>query len=435
MFRVTFAASAAWVLLSLCHQALAAEDHTFEKYVTDFGKVYETEEETQNRKAIFESNLQEIEQHNAGIKKGHFLIPNEWTDRRIPEEIPLGLQKKRQGVSALDFLKGDKSPEVEKFYQNWLDTIVPVSDLPKEVDWRAHDPKVTTGVKNQGFCGSCWAVASTAVLESHVALQTGKLFTLSAQELVSCVEDPQQCGGTGGCQGAIYELAFEYAMEHGMVTEADFPYKAKNGKCTLKNSTSTDGTFDGLLRGAPARTDTAPTESGYIDGAVATIDGYINFPTNNYTALMNAVATLGPIGVTVAASAWSFYGGGVFHVPNHNSHSATDVNHAVVLEGYGVDQGSQEPFWLVRNSWGANWGEKGYIRLKRVDPSTVPDFDKDDCGMDKTPADGSACTKDKDGDDIVPQPVKVCGTTAILFDTFVPVGGRLLPSNVSSTEI
>lgn len=423
MFRVP-----SWVLLlSLCRAASAAtEDYTFETYVKEFGKVYESLAETETRRAIFESNLYEIQQRSAVNRKGHFLAVNEWTDRRVPDEMPLGLQKKRHGFSDLGYLKGKKTPEVEEFYHNWMATTVPVSELPKEVDWRTHDPKVTTAVKNQGFCGSCWAFASTAVLESNIALQTGKLFTLSPQELVSCVEDPEHCGGSGGCDGAIYELAFDYAKNHGMVTEDDFPYKSKTGgsvKCSLKNET--DGGLS--LRGASG-------ESGYLEGAVATIDGYINFPTNNYTALMNAVATLGPIGVTVAATPWSFYGGGVFTHKDHHSHAATDVNHAVVLEGYGVDQESQEPFWLVRNSWGANWGEGGYIRLKRVDPSTVEDFDEEDCGTDYNPADGAACTKDKDGNDIVPDPVKVCGTTAILYDTFVPVGGRLLSNSVSAME-
>jgi cathepsin L len=278
-------------------------------------------------------------------------------------------------------------------------------------------------------------VASTAVLESHIALQTGKLYTLSPQELVSCVQNPEHCGGGGGCTGATYELAFDYVQEYGMVTEAEFPYQSNKGanvKCSLVNDTAAVASLL-LLRGSTS-TITAEKED-YIEGAVASIQGYINFPNNNYTALMNAVATLGPIGVTVAASSWAFYGGGIFEPKSHNSSAATGVDHAVVLEGYGVDQETQEPYWLVRNSWGTMWGEGGYIRLKRVDPSTLDDFDKDDCGMDLDPADGAACTKDKNGHDIVPKPVKVCGTSAILYDTFVPVGGHLISKKTSSVAM
>ena len=82
---------------------------------------------------------------------------------------------------------------------------------------------VVTPVKDQGYCGSCWTFAATECLESHVAISTGTLFTLSEQQFVSCVENPDQCGGTGGCSGATMELAFEYAMENGLFTEWTYP--------------------------------------------------------------------------------------------------------------------------------------------------------------------------------------------------------------------
>ena len=453
----------------------------FDDYVEQFAKIYSSPQERQARQLIFQENLQTIREHktmNAGA--GYTLGINEWTDRRLPDELPLGLKKKRSVDESLLFSKQvsrrntflylipelvvlcaiqnrkkllafflylnvnlaiviarfHQSSAATEFYQEWLEhKVVPVADLPAEVDWRTHQPPVVTPVKQQGMCGSCWAVASAAVLESHIAIRTGQLYALSPQELVSCVENPEHCGGAGGCTGATYELAFDYVTEHGMVLESEFPYKSGNGKdikCSLLNATQAveNSNFDNLLRGSQHDT-VVGVQGGFIDGAVATINGYMNFPTNNYTLLMNAVATLGPIGVTVAANAWGLYTGGVFSLKSHNSTDATDVNHAVVLEGYGIDQESQEPYWLVRNSWGAAWGEGGYIRLARVDPSTLPDFDKDDCGMDTKTSDGAGCTKDKDGNDIVPKPVKVCGTSAILYDTFVPIGGRLLSASVA----
>lgn len=434
--------------------------NAFDDYAKTFGKIYRSPQEREDRREIFNANLQMILEHNidqqqqhqqkeqATVAGGYQLGINEWTDRKIPEELPLGLKKKAAtAATAAGLLTQNKvsssssSAEVEEIYQEWLETsVVPVSELPKEKDWRTHHPKITTDVKQQGMCGSCWAVAATAVLESHIALRTnGTLLTLSPQELVSCVQNPEHCGGAGGCDGATYELAFDYVVQHGMVPETEFPYKSGKGAtvaCSL-NSTSLQEEKDGLgllLRGG-SNSNTASSvgvnEYDFIDGAVASIQGYINFPTNNYTVLMNAVATLGPIGVTVAANSWALYSRGVFSVKNHNSSGATDVNHAVVLEGYGIDQESQEPYWLVRNSWGSMWGEGGYIRLKRVDPSTLSNFDQDDCGIDITPSDGAGCTKDKDGNDIVPQPMKVCGTSAILYDTFIPIGGKLLPGRRS----
>jgi hypothetical protein len=137
---------------------------------------------------------------------------------------------------------------------------------------------------------------------------------------------------------------------------------------------------------------------------------------------MYAVATLSPIVVNVAACGWGLYKGGIFdddNLPNR------DINHAVVLEGYGKDEETGQLYWIVRNSWGPQWGENGRIRLKRVDPSTLDD-PFSDCKTDTHPADGIACTKDNSGKPITPEQVQVCGTSGILYDGVVPVGGHLL---------
>jgi cathepsin L len=138
--------------------------------------------------------------------------------------------------------------------------------------------------------------------------------------------------------------------------------------------------------------------------------------------MMYAVATMGPIVVNVAATGWGFYDEGIF---DDDKSSERNINHAVVLEGYGTDEKTGQDYWIIRNSWSPLWGENGRIRLKRVDPATLDDPDKD-CKMDNKPADGIACTKDDDGKDIVPPRVKVCGTSAVLFDGVVPLGGHLL---------
>lgn len=101
------------------------------------------------------------------------------------------------------------------------------------------------------------------------------------------------------------------------------------------------------------------------------------------------------------------------------------LDHLVVLEGYGTDETTGEDYWLVRNSWGPLWGEQGYVRLKRVDPSTLDDPDSD-CGLDTTPADGVACTKDEKGNDVIPPPEKICGNSGILYDATIPLGGYII---------
>ena len=298
--------------------------------------------------------------------------------------------------------------------------------LPDAVDWRTKGHNIVTPVKNQGGCGSCWAFAATAALESHIAIQTGKSMILSVQELVSCVPNPHNCGGEGGCTGSTAELAYDYVSQNGMVDEWQFSYQSFHGaevNCTLVPSVS-DHDHDqhqhhhkenpALLRGSSSMHE--------FQGAVASIAGFSNLPSNRYHTLLNAVALLGPVVINVAASHWGTYGQGIF---DDDQYETRDVDHAVVLEGYGTDQETGQDYWLVRNSWGPNWGEDGYIRLKRVDPETLDDPETD-CKMDVTPSDGIACTKDDDGSDITPPSVKVCGTSGVLFDGVVPIGGHLV---------
>eukprot|EP00980_Cylindrotheca_fusiformis_P012522 scaffold3076_cov115-Cylindrotheca_fusiformis.AAC.1 len=326
---------------------------------------------------------------------------NQFTDM-TDEELPLGYDKSSRPAwktkSTTSPTAGDVEINISPLIQN----------LPSSVDWRSSG-RVTTAVKNQGGCASCWAFSSAAALESHIAIKTGKLFSLSVQELVSCVPNPEECGGEGGCTGSTAELAYDFVAKHGMVDEWAFGYQSYDGatpNCTIMETT------DRLRR----------RKSSKIKGAVASISGFSNIPSNNYTSMLMAVATLGPVVVYVAAADWAFYRGGVF---DDKKKWHRNLNHAVVLEGYGTDQESGQDYWLIRNSWGPMWGEDGYIRLKRVDPSTLED-PSSDCKMDVRPADGVACSKDDSGHDIKPERVSVCGTAGILFDGVVPVGGRLI---------
>jgi cathepsin L len=142
---------------------------------------------------------------------------------------------------------------------------------------------------------------------------------------------------------------------------------------------------------------------------VATIDGYVTLPFNNYTALMNAIATVGPIAVSVDASAWSPYESGIFDNCNQDQ---PDIDHAVVLVGYGEESNGSK-YWIIRNSWSPTWGEKGYIRIARTDNEETR------CGMDTTPQDGTACEGET-------QAVKVCGTCGVLFDSAYPLKPSLV---------
>jgi len=378
----------------------ASNEYSFEQYVKEFDKEYSSDEEYKQREGIFLQNLASILDHNSNRDSSqHYMDINHFADK-LDNELPLGYDK-----SSHPAWSAATSVERRTLAFDTED----VKKLPESVDWRTNG-RVTTAVKNQLHCGSCWAFATTACMESHVAIQTGKLFTLSVQELVSCMPNPNQCGGTGGCAGATTELGYDFIAKHGMVDEWTFGYQSGHGEqvnCTIMGNDSSK-----YLRGEV---------STKIKGSVASVVGFSNLPTNHYDSLLTAVATMGPVAISVAATGWGMYKGGIY---DDSSSEHRDINHAVVLEGYGTDEETGQDYWLVRNSWGPMWGEDGYIRLKRTDPSTLEDA-ASDCKMDVTPTDGIACTKDDSGNDIVPKAVSVCGTSGILFDTVVPIGAHL----------
>eukprot|EP00808_Paulinella_micropora_P028504 g1405.t1 len=261
--------------------------------------------------------------------------------------------------------------------------------LPDTVDYRQANPAVLSPVKDQGACGSCWAFATAETVEAAVALATKQAPpVLSPQEVVSCTDNPDKCGGAGGCQGATAELGFQGVKENGLCSNQAWPYTASDGKCNN-----------------PCK-------------AIVNITGCARLKTNNETELMYAVATVGPIAISVDASTWNTYRSGIFTSCLNEKYY--DIDHAVQLVGYGEEKGNK--YWIVRNSWGKTWGEGGYIRVARLaadDPKA--------CKKDVKPGDGVACAGETD-------PITVCGECGLWYDSCYPVGAYYLDSYVKQPE-
>ena len=294
---------------------LVDENYSFQDFIAEFDKAYADAAEYEQRKVIFEKNLAIILSHNKGANPsqgGHVLGINEFADQEA-EELPRGYVKVPSTHSAAVDTSLSKSRRLDELPFALDD----VSDLPKEVDWRAAG--VTTPVKSQGMCGSCWAFASTAVMESHIAIQTGTLFSLSEQELVSCAPNVKHCGGTGGCAGATAELAFDWFAQKGAVQEWEFGYASYHGETV--NCTLSDQPSRSFLKQSAG----SATKSTLYKGAVAGIMAYYQLPTNDYQVMMNVLAKHGPVAVSVACLPWHLYQGGVFYAPL-NSTRATDVS-------------------------------------------------------------------------------------------------------------
>jgi cathepsin L len=270
--------------------------------------------------------------------------------------------------------------------------------IPEEKSW-AHLDAIRAAT-NQDSCGSCWAVATTTVLRANAEIK-GINRTFSPQELVSCAPNPHHCGGDGGCSGSTIELAMNWVMEEGLDTNEGTPYKAQDTQCKKtassllwlgKNNGDSD-LQDMLSIGfhEPKSSSSAGVDLG--------LRGWERLPENEYQPLLNAVATVGPVGISVAAGEWSLFDSGIFDGCGKDA----VIDHAVTLIGYGKDHSSGDKYWLIKNSWGNSWGEHGNIRLLRNEGNVH-------CGVDRQPEVGTGC----DGG---PKSVPVCGMCGILYDT------------------
>ncbi|XP_074119525.1 cathepsin S [Sminthopsis crassicaudata] len=291
-------------------------DNHWELWKKTYGKQYEEQNQEATRRLIWEKNLKYVTLHNLEHSMGlhsYDLSMNHLSDMTSEEVASL--------MSSL------RIPN--QWSRNTTYRLNSNQKLPDSVDWR--DKGCVTEVKYQGTCGSCWAFSAVGALEAQLKLKTGKLVSLSAQNLVDCSTDDKY--KNKGCNGGFMTEAFQYIIDNnGIDSDASYPYKAKDGKCQYN----------------PAN-------------RAATCSRYTELPYGSEDALKEAVANKGPVSVGIYASLPSFflYRSGVYYDPSCNQ----QVNHGVLVIGYGNLDGND--YWLVKNSWGLSFGDKGYIRIAR----------------------------------------------------------------------
>jgi len=365
----------ATTLRGLRHSAFL-EAYTFEDYERDFQRNY-TEAERVMRKQIVESNLQFVRKVNSNPGQSWTAGVNELTDKTEDEfasqftGLSVGMRLGGSGRGALLTHKANRTNTTTLADRR-------NAKVPPSMDWRKHN--AVTPVMRQGACGSCWAVAAAGALEAQLARKSGRLRRVAAGALRDCVSNPRECGGQGGCKGAIAQLAYSWATRNGVVFEDDYKYTEYDGECRARDV-----------------------------GGKGRIAGYEQLPRNDAESLMEALAFEGPVTVSVAVpAAFRSYFGGVIKCGDEQGTSDWKISHAVLAVGYGTDP-AHGPYWLVKNSWGGGWGEDGYIRIARArDPEEEP------CGTDVAPELGFSCKP-------YPKSLKVCGHCGILSDSSYPI--------------
>ncbi|WOK97680.1 hypothetical protein Cni_G06388 [Canna indica] len=282
----------------------------FKQWMTRYGREYKDEAEKLYRLGVFTNNSKYVDAFFKSGERSYSVGLNQFADLTNEEFLAGHTGLKQSNAS---------KPTASHFSYDDVTTV------PATVDWRSRG--VVTSVKDQGSCGSCWAFSSVAAMESIILIKKRKQLDLSEQELVDCDFF------NSGCNGGWMNDAFDFVIRNGGITsEAKYPYVGRQRVCRVAE-----------LR----------------DNA-ATISGFVDVPDNEERALMVAVAQH-PVSVAIDAGGLDFqlYTGGVFSGP-----CGTTMNHAVTVVGYGED-GRGNKYWIAKNSWGASWGDGGYVLMKK----------------------------------------------------------------------
>jgi C1A family cysteine protease len=302
------------------------EWNQFSNFQERFSKKYNTLQEIEIRFQTFRTNIRNIILHNLDSTKNFTMGINQFTDL-TPQEF------KEQ------FVSGMKTPLGSYGCSTYSSG---ATGAPSSVDWRTKG--AVTSVKDQGQCGSCWTFSATGAIEGAWAISKGQLIDLSEQELVDCATGISY--GSHGCNGGQMEGAFKFTIQNGLCSLASYPYTAKDGSCQQCS-------------------------------AISHITSCSDVKPNDQVSLKAAVAKQ-PVAVAIEADTRYFqsYSGGVLT----STSCGSNLDHGVLVVGYGTENGID--YWLVKNSWGTSWGEKGYVKIQKSSSTNEPGI----CGIAMNPS-------------------------------------------------
>ncbi|EAN31015.2 Papain family cysteine protease family protein [Theileria parva strain Muguga] len=333
-------------LTSLYEDRQISSDHVlefevmlnFDQFNKDHNRVHASHNERKDRFLTFRTKFLKVKIH-----QGHETYSREinsfadMTEEEFNKLFPpIKVPESKSTTSHVDRLMARMVSD-ETYLKNLKKALNTDKDVdPKNItgeglDWRKADG--VSKIKNQGLeCGSCWAFASVSSVESLYKIYRNVTLDLSEQELVDCETSSK------GCEGGFGDTALKYIQNKGVSTDSEIPYLGKKNNCLVKSIDKT----------------------------------YINYFTIAYGQdVLKKSLVISPTIVYIAASNdLSMYQAGVY-----NGECGSALNHAVLLVGEGYDEVLDKRYWVIKNSWGPDWGEDGYLRLERTNKG------EDKCGI------------------------------------------------------
>lgn len=284
-------------------------EYAFETYRRQFHKEYSSVEEHMYRMQIFADNLDVIDSHNAK-KRSYTLGINKFADLTSEEFKNIYLHTVIHSNSNIE--KGvDRNESFNK-------------SVPNDVDWSTSG--AVTRIKDQGYCGACWAFSAIGAIESANIIKHNRNITFSEQELIDC----SRSYGNNGCGGGGVTSSFLYIKDKGICNDTNYPYSGMESICSNFRS------------------------------PVLNLDTF-KVCDRNEASLAMFVSTM-PTAVSLDGAPFQLYSGGIF-----DGDCSLKLSHSVLVVGYGEENGVK--YWKAKNSWGEYWGEQGYFRIIKDDGS------------------------------------------------------------------